>query len=432
MPKLFLRIRDHEVDYLVRGLTPADAIDESNQPSEPAQNSVSGSCALDELADVVAEWVGSDPWTLDPTAVVVFIPTAQTLSITCEVPGRNVAQRRRALPFAVEEFVTANVESLHIATGEIERDRAIRTLCVPKTTIDEWLDVLRNAQVEPGLMTADAYALPAPVDEAIVWFEDDLATIRSPAQIATIDSANLNLVLASLREEFDVDEDKPVLVQINGSASTKALRDAGFLTNEVRSEVVGPALEYFAAQADERKLDGPPYAPINLLQGDYRPIKRLSSTSEGFRSVLRWVASVALLVVVLTAVEGVWASRRADLERVRANDLYEELFEARPSGNPAARMRRALGRMPDEDGADFLPLLDALAHSLEASVTTFSLRNLSFAKGQRGLVADLAVPDYASLDALEEAVTERGLAWTLSSAQQEDNRIRARIMVEAL
>ena len=429
MPSLFLRIRDNCVDYLVRGLAPpADGSEDSNAPGDAAPSSFSGSCSRDELVDVVAGWVGDDPWTLDPTAVVVFVPTAQTLSITCDVPGRNVAQRRRALPFAVEEFVTADVESLHIATAEIARDEPIRTLCAPKSTIDDWLDVLSKAQIEPGLMTADAYGLPTPVDEAIVWFEEDLATIRSPAQIATIDSANLDLVLANLRDEFEVDESRSMLVQINGSASTKALRDAGFLASEVRSEVVGPALEYFASRTD----DGSQSAPINLLQGDYRPIRRLSSTSEGFRSVLRWVASVAVLVIGLTAVEGVWASRQADLERTRANDLYEELFEVRSSGNPAARMRRALGRLPDGDGADFLPLLDALAQSLEESVTSFSLRNLSFAKGQRGLVADLAVPDYGSLDALEEAVVERGLAWTLSSAQQEDSRIRARIMVEGL
>lgn len=423
MPKLFLRIRDRHVDYLVRGLRGSDD-DSTSQPS------TSGSCEIEALPAAVAEWTRDDAWTLDPAAVVVFVPTADTLSITCEVPGRRVAQRRRALPFAVEEFVTEDVESLHIATGEIVRDEPIHTLCVPKTRIDAWLEVLRSAQIEPGLITADAYGLPTPFGEAIVWFEDDLATIRSPAQIATIDTTNLDLVLASLREEFDVDENKTALVQINGSASTKGLRDAGFLPSEVRSEVVGPALEYFAHQADGRDGDDTPFAPINLLQGDYRPVMRANSASEGVRSVLRWVASVAIIVVALTAVEGVWASRQADLERARANELYEELFEARPTGNPAARMRRALGRMPDDQSADFLPLLDVLAHSLEASVTTFSLRNLSFAKGQRGLIADLAVPDYASLDALEEAVTARNLRWTLSSAQQEDNRVRARVMVE--
>ena len=414
MPKLYLRIRDDRIEYLVRGL-----------PGTDPNTNVTGTCDADHLAATVARWTVDDAWTLDPSSVLVFVPTASTLSVTCEVPGRNVQQRRRALPFAVEEFVTDDVDDLHIATAAIDRNRPIETLSVPKDMLDRWLEALRNAQIEPGFMTADAYGLPTPSDEALVWFEENLATIRSPEQIATVDTANLDVVLMGLRAEFGVDEDRTVLVQINGSATSKHLRDAGFLASEVRSEVVGPALEYFAQQ-----IEAGEGAAINLLQGDYRPVRRLSALNTNVISGLRWVASLAVVLVGLTAVEGVWASRQADTERERANALYEELFQTRPSGNPSVRMKRALGRLPGDDGVNFLSLLEALAVSLAENVTNFSLRNLSFAKGQRGLIADLTVPSYASLDALEEAVTARGLAWTLSSAQQEDNAVRARIMVE--
>ena len=415
MPELFLRLRGDQVDYLVRGFTEAESADFSS----------SGTISADELARIQATWCVDESWTLNPDSVVVFIPTAQTISITCEVPGRNEQQRRRAVAFAVEEFVTQDIETLHIATAEIKKDEPVETLCVPRTQLDSWLEVLRKARIEPGLMTADAYGLPPAKDEAIIWFEGNLATVRSPLQIATIDIANLDLVLQSLRGEFDVDSGREVLVQINGSAPPSTLREAGFLVSEVRSEVVGPPLDYFVSQTSTA-------APINLLQGDYRPIRHSTTSNQLVRSVLTWAAAAAIFFVSLTGIEGWWAARQADDARAEANALYEELFDARATGNPGARMRRALGRLPAGDDSGFLELLDALARSLKESVTTFSVRNLSFALGQRGLIADLAVPDYASLDALEAAVTSRGLGWTLSSAQQEGSQVRARVMVEAL
>ena len=76
------------------------------------------------LADI------TDPnveWLRDPQNTVVFLPSHFVLMVECEVPGRSAAQIRRALPFAAEEYVAADIEQMHIAHGQI-RPRRTREL----------------------------------------------------------------------------------------------------------------------------------------------------------------------------------------------------------------------------------------------------------------------------------------------------------------
>jgi type II secretory pathway component PulL len=53
-------------------------------------------------------------------SIAAVIPSEQVLMLSCSVPGRNSGQIRKALPYALEEYVAADIETMHIAVGPIK------------------------------------------------------------------------------------------------------------------------------------------------------------------------------------------------------------------------------------------------------------------------------------------------------------------------
>ncbi|MCY4563345.1 MAG: type II secretion system protein GspL, partial [Gammaproteobacteria bacterium] len=80
-----------------------------------------------------------EEWALNPANVVLLAPGQHVLSVTCEVPGRNAGQIRRALPYVVEEFIAGNIEGSHIASGPVRRGQPIRCCIIDDGLLRDWL-----------------------------------------------------------------------------------------------------------------------------------------------------------------------------------------------------------------------------------------------------------------------------------------------------
>ena len=57
--------------------------------------------------------------------VIVLVPATETLTTTVDLPIRSGARLNAALPYALEEQVAADVETLHFAAGE-RRESGVR------------------------------------------------------------------------------------------------------------------------------------------------------------------------------------------------------------------------------------------------------------------------------------------------------------------
>ncbi|MBM4205032.1 MAG: hypothetical protein FJ194_12910, partial [Gammaproteobacteria bacterium] len=85
----------------------------------------------------------SQGWLADPDNVLILIPHDYVLELNVTVPGRSVAQIRRALPYAVEEFATTDIEDLHVATDVIRPGKPVRTQLIERLLIRGWTECLR-------------------------------------------------------------------------------------------------------------------------------------------------------------------------------------------------------------------------------------------------------------------------------------------------
>ena len=316
---------------------------------------VEGCTHVDELADALAELA---PWAANAGDVVVFVPAAELLALSCEIPGRSETQRRRAAPYAVEEFLTEDIETMHVACGELVRNEPVRCLVIPRARVQSYLTLLESAGIAPAFMTADAMALPVAPASANVLFDGDVALVRTDNQIASVDVPNLAAALEAVRMDFD-EEEQPLLRQINGTLSEIELTAAGFAAGHVESlPLEGSLLGFLASAFDAANA-------INLLQGDFAARRRTHAAWAPWRPVaVTTGVGLAIAVVVLVA-EGFWATQRANALREDAQALYRDIYGVeRAPANPAVRMRMRLGGAPAET-VGFHRLVGNLGTSLQ-------------------------------------------------------------------
>ena len=363
------------------------------------------------------------PWTEEPANVVVLVPVSDVLAASCLVPGRSAAQIRRAVPYAVEEFVADDIDTMQVACAEPVRNEPVRCLVAPRQSVEDWLAFLAAAGVHPGYLTADAMALDGGEHVVSVVLDGDAALVRYGDQVACIDLPNLGDVLeltASVEGEGDR-ERAPLLRLINGTlADLRGMRLDGIEVEEVAVEttLLGVLASAFDGTA------------VNLLQGDYLVRRRPTGTWARWRPVAAaaglWLA-VGLLVL---AAQGFWADFKASRFRAQAVELYRDIYGVdRVVGNPAARMRRLLGQT-DGSEISFHGLVGQFGVGLGDVSGTYELRGLAYSP-RRGLDADIVVSNDAVLESLGASLRRQGLDMEVISTDsaQSGSRIGARLRV---
>jgi len=111
--------------------------------------------------------------------VIALLPATEALTTTIDLPTRSGAKLSAALPYALEEQVAADVDSMHFAAGD-KRESGLRPVAaVAKDQLDLWLSQLEEAGIQPWKLVPEVYGLAritgtmsVLVDNDCVFFND--------------------------------------------------------------------------------------------------------------------------------------------------------------------------------------------------------------------------------------------------------------------
>ncbi|MCZ6890423.1 MAG: type II secretion system protein GspL [Gammaproteobacteria bacterium] len=422
MPKLFLRLTSEPVMVEPDDQTEQDFAQELDLSVDWLVREDDGQVRGEGRTDArgLTEIIDTDAaWATDPANIVTLIPAEHVLNVNCTVPGRHVAQIRRALPYAVEEYLTADVETLHLAHGPIQRGQPVSCLLVQRDTLHAWLGALEAANIRPGFMVSDASLLPSGDSVVSVLFEDGAALIRTPDQTANVDLPLLPDVLSTIADGIELD---PSLKLLNGTLSSIDQSQAGFALDRIEKvELGGSVLDYLAGQWSIAKPE------INLLQGAFAPSKHRSGAADKWRSVAALAAAWALVALTVFVTEGFWANLRANEIQAEAFTLYRSVYPSESKvRNPYRQMRAKLGQVDDDAaGPGFHVLLGVLAAAMEQAAKGAQLRNVRYSDARTELTAEIWIAGFQRLDGLKDQLSERGVKVEITSAEQQDDRVRA-------
>ena len=364
--------------------------------------------------------VPADEWARNPANVVVFAPAEHILSVSCEVPGRNAGQIRRALPYVVEEFLAGDIERTHLASGPVRRGQPVRCCAVDEALLQDWLACLVALGIRPGHLVSEAELLPIESNGASVLIENGRAMLRTRDQAATIDRGNLLPALMSL----EVDR----LTLINGDLTDI---EASQLDIEIDradadppQEGQGAVLDYFA---ERWRAEGP---PLNLLQDAYAPELPRSPDAARWRGAALLAVAWLLLALAGMAVTGIWSSIQAQSLENQALALYRNIFPQDRTAtvqNIRRRMQARLGERPDSATRSMIEYTTDLAAVMDKSMT---LIRIDYSETRDEFATELLVGRYDDVDRVREALEARGVAAEIASAEQVEQGVQARLRMK--
>jgi general secretion pathway protein L len=367
--------------------------------------------------------------------VIVLVPATEVLTTTVTLPARGGARLLAALPFALEEQVAADVETLHFAAGE-HRESGVRPVAaVAKDTLDAWLALLEEAGIQPWKVVPENYGvaripgtMSVLIDDGCVMFNDggDQEFVLDGATPSDALIAGGQLVD---RTEHDAPPEQAghLIVYCDGADEERLSHDWIALRHELHSVDIKLLPDGALPRLAVTVASG---HGVNLLQGKYGP-------KADYGSWLRPWSRAAILALVMISfgfvAKGVDYWRLTKDEAALQAQFTQAFQEIQPSSNAPVL---------DPVGA-----VNSIKRSLGASSATpvflASLLELSAALGEnsgatveaityRAGVVDVRVvtADVETVGNIQKAIGESGqFTAAIQSTDRVADRINSRIQI---
>jgi len=349
--------------------------------------------------------------------VVVLVPGEDVTLLEARVPGRNRQRVLRAIPFALEEQLAADVAELHFALGPARDNGHYPVAVVDRRQMDHWAALLQTAGIS-----------------AHQWIPETLALPHREGWSLLPDGERI-LVRSGDYSGFGGDADSlPTLVSL--LAGSEDLPEKAHVFGPANVDIVGIEIERDETPLQPLELlargwsQGP---VIDLLQGAY------SRQEEWGRLFRPWKASAALFLAVILVAGSVTGINyyRLSQQQTQMNadirNLYKQTFpDARRIVNPRAQMEQQLKRLQRRTGGshtDFLTLFATTAN-LVRTATGIAVQGASYRDGRLDL--DLQADNLQLLDALKQQLVKQGhLQAEIQSATTDANqKVKSRIRIE--
>lgn len=353
--------------------------------------------------------------------VVVLVPAEDVHLCRATVPGRSRQRVLRAIPYALEEQLADDVESLHFAIGAVQEDNDYPVAVVARARMNGWLESLQDRGLAPDCMLPDALALPLEGDSWSLLVEGGRALVRRSTYSGfAIDTDTLPVWFELLAGK----EGAPPRVRLFGDTGV----DVGIV--EVEPASAGDA-QPLAILARGRAQTG----AIDLLQGGYSRREELGRLLRPWRATAALLAAGLILTAVSTGIDYYRLSRQQEELTVRIEQLYRQTFpDAKRVVNARAQMEqrlKALQRRAGQAGTDFIGLLGETASVLHQT-RGVRIQGASYRDGRLDL--ELTADNLQVLDQLKQKLAASGrLTAEIQSATTEaGQKVKSRIRVQGV
>lgn len=367
--------------------------------------------------------------------VVALAPATQILLAEPELPPGSGIKLARAVPFALEEQLTEDIDQLNFAVGRRRPNGATAVAAVSRKVLHDWIEDLHAAGLEPVAIYPDISLMPENPSLTVLWLEKERLAVRRPGALP------FAVELSPVSEALVVAGVIPDPLDIT-SEPKDAANAVLYITREDWTRVQDEfeeLSEKFASLKVQLLADGPlPWLArgladteaVNLLQGDFA---RTTDYGARWRRWRNAAALAAALLVVHVAAQALQI-RQAKRETAALDGEIASVFSAAMPNetlqDPRLQMQARLDRI-HKSGAGpevFLRTLKALSGAMAVTPKT-DIDSLSF--HEDALDMKVNTQSLASLSQLSQYIGKQGLTAEIQSSTPVSGGLEAHVQVRS-
>jgi general secretion pathway protein L len=364
--------------------------------------------------------------------VIVMAPATQILLAEPELPPGSGLKLARAVPFALEEQLTEDVDSLVFALGKRRASGGTPVAVVSRTVLEGWLAQLGAVGIEPVAIYPDMSLLPDNPGQTVLWLENERLSVRRPGKL-------------------------PLAVEL--TPVTEALIVAGVIADPLAEHQAAPSenavlyvtrddwgrvqleIERLVDQFESLKIqllaDGPlPWLArslagtdaVNLLQGEFARNTDYTARWRRWRSAAVLAAGLLVAHVAAEAVQLRQAKHETAAIDTQIAQVFSSAMPAEPLQDPRRQMQARLDQIRRAGGGPqyFLRTLEVLSGALAATPKT---RIDSMSYRENALDMKVTAPSLADLSQLSQLVGKQGLTAEIQSSTPAAAGVEANLQV---
>lgn len=384
------------------------------------QGQAPGWVLMDANGEAIQQVATGDPAVLATLAenreVFVIVPAADVLLTSVKMPHMSRARLQQALPFALEDQLVSEVDTLHFVAGTPDAQDQLPVAVVAKVKMEAWLAQLKEWQVVPDVLIPSIFALPV-ADNAWHMLLDDALVVRTKAWHGfCCDSADdwLSIALHSA-------ENKPTSITV-WQSSTKALPVCEIPLNQhhFTPEALMVAMSTQALQTPH----------INLLQGLFQNKKvRYPQKRKMLKLAMGLTAAWVALLLLNPVVSWFLLNQRVSSLDGEIKQIYLRHFPSATSlVAPRLRMEEKLRQSTSQENEiKFFVLLHALSKALKTQAG-ITLKRLDYQNNQ--LVMQVTATSSENFAHFADALIQQGWQVKQQNANLAGENVNATIVMQ--
>lgn len=371
--------------------------------------------------------------------VIVLVPSAEVLTTSVDIPVKG-NKLNAALPYALEEYLAEDVDTLHFAAGKKRSSGRTPVSVVSRQKMDAWLGELAATGIEPHSIIADSYGLARIPGTISILLADGHVFINDGGDVELVmQGVSPGDALAAIGALDDgsapADADEPqgstlprhVLVYCEPGDDERYQHDWIAMRHELDSvdikllpDGVMPRLAVTVATG----------AGVNLLQNSYAPKKEYAGFFRPWKYAAILLLSFGIVALGAKAADLYLLSKQELELRQVFNAEYRQMLPGAPEvDDPVAVIESLQRRIGTVDSPPvFLQSMEQLSRALQQNGNA-KIQAITFRAG----VVDLRVsaPDVATLDGVQRAIAQSGqFNAAIQSTDQEGDKVSSRIQIQ--
>ncbi|MGD8931564.1 MAG: type II secretion system protein GspL [Chromatiales bacterium] len=375
-----------------------------------------GTGTLEEAAEKLKGW-----------RLVVIAPACDVLLTEVSIPSKNRQQLLQAIPYALENDLSEEIEQLHFAIDYHSDQAATPVAVISRQRLEMWLERLRSLDLQPLAIYPDLLCLPLTNGHWTIHLEPQYNLLRmGRSKGFCSDFRNFSALLKmSLEQSPSLPECVDFYVASGVAEEFSSSLKAGISCDVQKFDCGDDASAFLVGNLDEKHT-------LNLLQGEY---KQIDQKTVQWR---RWLPAGALftLLIGINILSSVidYAHYKAQSVALQ-NEIHRVFRETFPETkrivDARVQMEQQLRSMrgdKDGDHATFLELISQPAITL-AKIQGVQLDSLSFRDNQLDL--KLTLKDLQSLEKIKTAIeTNPGLSVEIKSANATGSQVSSHLRIK--